>query len=74
MDSCKIAKELKLRIPEPASRLDSVILDEVVKIRIPILLAPVPMLIPRSINNILHDASIPYWVRTRNLKYGIDLD
>jgi hypothetical protein len=74
MDSAKIAAELELQFPEHALHLDSPILEEVEKARNPILLALVPMLMPRTIKNLLNDASIPYWVRTRTLKYGTDLD
>ena len=73
MDSRKIAAELEKQYPEPSLHLDSPVLPKIeacvsniVAALRPVLMAPIP-------RNLLNAASIEYFERTREVRFGMPL-
>lgn len=73
MDSWKIADALEEKYPEPSLRLDSPYLGRMKKILIEIMGKIVGIYVPGVHNNVLGEASQPYFRRTREEMVGSTL-
>lgn len=74
MDSKAIVQAIEKGTPEPSLHLDSPYLAKVEEILEKITTALQPIYIPTVPKRFLNDASIPYWYRTREAKFGMKLD
>ncbi|KAI1082070.1 putative glutathione S-transferase [Whalleya microplaca] len=74
MDSWEIAAALEKSHPEPSLHLDSPY-EPKLKALLPQIVTPLrPVYIPLVPNRLLNEASIPYWVETREKLAGMPLD
>ncbi len=73
MDSRKIAAELEKQYPEPSLHLDSPILPKIEACVLNIVTPLRPVLMPRVPRNLLNAASVEYFERTREARFGMPL-
>ncbi|KAI9150109.1 Glutathione S-transferase-like protein ustS [Paramyrothecium foliicola] len=71
MDSRKIAEELERRQPEPSLRLESPKVSKVDELANQVLGALLPNAVHRVPTQVLNDASVEHWIKTRTAALGV---
>jgi len=73
MDSRKIANALEQRYPSPPLHLDSQVLPQVEDLMPKVLMNSAPLVLPRIPRDVLNEASVEYFERTREKRFGMPL-